>query len=207
MSNRLIQHRKQVQENYELLVKHKLNSLYDDIRYEQDDFITFDNLHLIGQITWYIEEFRKTSNASYIDLMITLALKNGFTITKSLEQALFDACSYRINEKDRGGIREIIRNNLKNNALQTMFNLIHFLEISKKEASERAAFYIYRLTGEPKIKSTSLYKEYNAFIKNNNTIDGIKNYSKLDFQKTKENWLIHLQNYPLPPDGHEVLGI
>lgn len=201
------QHKKQVQQNYETLIKHKINSLYDDIRYEQDEFITFDNLHSLSTIAWYIEEFRKTNNPNYIDLMIILAFRSGFTITKSLKQALFEACICRINENDRGGIKEITRNNLKNQALQTMFNLIHFLEMSKKEASERAAFYIYRLTGEPKIKSTSLYKEFNSFIKNNNIVNSIKGYSEERTFETTKNWQDNIDHYPLPPDGHEVLGI
>lgn len=207
MQKKTDQYTLQIQENYNDLVKLKANSLYDDIRYEQDKFITPNNLNIIGTLTWYITEFRKTNNPYYIDFMIILAKNNGFSITKSIEKALIEACKCRITESTKGGLKEIVRNNIKKHALITMFNMIHFLDMSKKEASERVAFYIYNITGEPKIRATSLYKELNSFIHNNSSINTIKNYSEDNKLKTVENWKNYIHLYPLPPDGHVVLGI
>lgn len=199
-------HKFTVDRNYQNLVKHNLNSIYDDIRYEQDSYITWNNLHLIGQIASYINQFRQSKNPSYIDLMVILISTHGFRITGSVEKAVIDAALCRYNEKNRGGIREIKRINLKENALQTMFNLHYFLEISKQEASERSAYYYFINNPNCKLRATSLYKEFNKYIKNNDTVIKIKNFSHVDRMSTIKNWQENIKNYPMPPDGHEVLG-
>jgi len=198
--------KKQIDEDYRTLVQLKANSIYDDIRYEQDQYTTWDNLHIIGQLAEYIDKFHKSKNPSYIDCMVIFATQSGFQLTNTLQTAVLDAAMCRYEEKDRGGILEIKRTHFKGHALLTMFNLHHFLNISKLEASERAAYYIFTRCPKSKIKASSLCKAFNRYLLDNPTIESIKKFSEHDKKITIQKWRENLELYPLPPDGHEVLG-
>lgn len=191
---------------YNFLVEHNQNSIIDDLEYEQFENLTFDNRPLINNIASYIHMFRETKNTGYIDLMVIIAIHNGFKLTGTIERAIGEAAYLRIYDKDRGGIKQIKQANVKEQALFLMFKLQHFLDMNKTQASEVASFFFFNMYGEAKVKASSLYHAYNKFIKNNSTIEHIKNWSKDDYEKTKISWQENIKQFPSPPDGHEVLG-
>lgn len=62
-----------------------------------------------------------------------------------------------------------------------MFKLTFFLDLTKQDASERAAYYIFINFKDSKIKATSLYKSFNTFS-NSTTLSDLSKLPKMIFQ-------------------------
>ena len=131
--------------------------------------------------------------------------KHKFPLTTTTQSYIIKAALLRVEEKDRGGIKEIKRNNYKVFALEEMFKLITFLSLSKKEASERAAYHCVTRFPHSKIKATSLYKDFNKYKEK--TPLNYKFLSDDEFNEIQKKWSDVLEhNYPMPPDGHWCIG-
>ncbi|MFV5590018.1 hypothetical protein [Acinetobacter variabilis] len=181
-------------------------SLYFELKEEFSDYLNFSNIYLLGNICNLIDNYHSSKNPYYIDSLVLFLMKHGFPLTKTIQYNIGHAALLRrLQEKDRGGIKEVKRDYYKTNALELMLKLLMFTGISKSEASERTAYHFAITYPDSQIKATSLYKAYNSF----------KAHTALEYEMLppailediKNEWIkIYEISYPKPPDGHWVIG-